>query len=336
MNSEALGPTPKRRARILWHALVVGLVMLAAWHFIDFREVLTSIASITLAWLAVLLMLATIDRFLMAGKWLHLLRHVRNPAGFGLVLSAYYQAAFVQRFLPTSLGGDALRALIISARHGGGSQVLATVVVEKIVAMLAAAFLALCGGLMVLSRARDFSFDTLLVSIPVLLVLMIVALRVTLYRPLAVAVINWLPWPRARDGLMSTYDHYAAFRNAPRTLVLNFLYALIEQALQILLLFFCAIALQVAADPFTIVLAVTIAQFIRKFAIILEGWLFGEFTAVLIYSLLGIPEAQALAFSLLSHAAHIIAVAPGAVLFARSSTSIKDLQVRFTAGSPRA
>lgn len=331
MTPEAPGPAPNHSAAVLWHGVVVALVVLAAWHFIDFREVATSIASITLGWLAVLLVLATIDRFLMAGKWLHLLRHVRNAARFTSVLSAYYQAAFMQRFLPSSLGGDALRALIVSNRYGAGSGVLATLVVEKLIAMFAAAFLAVCGGLMVLSRARDGSMAVMLIAFPLLLAVMFAILRISLHRPLVLGVVNRLPWARARKGLISIYDHYYSFRHAPRVLLTNFVYSLIEQILQIVLLLFCALALNVAADSFTIVAAVAIAQCLRKFAIILEGWLLGEFTAVLVYSLLGIPETQALAFALLSHAAHILASLPGAVLFARSSISLKDLRSQFRA-----
>ncbi|NGX16860.1 lysylphosphatidylglycerol synthase transmembrane domain-containing protein [Wenzhouxiangella sp. XN24] len=330
MSSRAKQPAKKNRAAALWHALVIILVGLAAWYFIDFGEVAKSIASITPAWLAVILLLATIDRFLMAGKWLHLLRHVRNPARFPAVLSAYYQSAFVQRFLPSSLGGDALRALIISSRYGAGSGVLATMVVEKLIAMFTATFLAICGGLMVLSRAHDDSIEILLVSIPLLMMVMLVVLRLTLHRPLVLGIINRLPWIRAREGLIAIYDHYSGFRHAPQVLVANFIYSLIEQILQIVLLLCCALALNVAADIFTIIAAVAVAQCLRKLAIILEGWLFGEFTAVLVYSLLGIPEAQALAFSLLGHAAHIVASLPGAVLFARSSIRLSDIRNQFS------
>lgn len=315
----------KRVLGLLRHALIIGAVLGAAWYFIDFREVFAHLVLVQADWLLLLLVLATADRFLMAGKWLHLLRHAGSPAPFTAVLSAYYQAAFMQRVLPSSLGGDALRAVIVSRRFGGTSGVLATMVVEKLVAMLAAAFIALCGAVLLLAQARSQPLNLILVTLPLLLALTFLVLRLSLHRPLVTWAIDRLPGARLRRGLSKVYADYAKFRESPRTLIANFVYALIEQLVQVALLLSCALALNVDASIATLLAGIGIAQCVRKFAILLEGWLFSEFTAVLTYSLVGIPEAQALAFSLLGHAASIVAAIPGGFMFARSAVSLKDV-----------
>src|SRR5690606_10337171 len=120
-----------------------------------------------------------------SGKWLQLLRHVGSRATFAAVLSAYYQVGFIQRFIPSSLSGDALRAFHISRQFKGTTGLLASMVVEKLVAMVAAIVLALIGLAMVFSQHRGGELWTLFALVPVLLVAVLAGLRLSLHRPLA-------------------------------------------------------------------------------------------------------------------------------------------------------
>lgn len=318
--------TRKRRpTRMLLHLVVLAVVLFAAWRFIDFGEFTRSIAAASLPWFLVLLALSTVDRFLMAGKWYQLLRHVGSSATFPAVLSAYYQVGFVQRFIPSSLSGDALRAFHISRQFKGTTGLLATMVVEKLVAMVAAMVLALVGLALVFSQRLDGQVWTLFAMVPVLLVVVLAGLRLSLHRPLVDWVVRRLP-ARFRPTLTEIYDHYASFGRAPRLIGWHFLLCLIEQAVQVGMWLAAALAIGVETPVLTVFAALSVAQCVRKFAIIVEGWLFGEFTLVLICSMFGIPQSQALAFSILAHAGAVIASLPGAFLFSRSAVSLADLR----------
>lgn len=319
-------PTRKTMVRLLWRVLVITAVGLAAWRYIDWREVGTRFTTVRPEWLLVLLLLATLDRFIMAAKWLQLLRALGHGATLRSTLSAYYQATFMQRFLPSALGGDALRTFIIMRRHGQGSAVVATLVVEKLVAMLASLVIAAAGVLLVLAQARDSELVLVLAAIPVLVLLSIAGIRLTLNRTLADWLMARAPSPRLTQALARVYASYRAFAATPRVLLANFLYCLVEQGLQVLLLLLCAIAISVEAPVATLVAAIAISQSLRKFAILLEGWVLGEFTNVVVCSLLGIAKAQALAFSLLGHAVNIVASLPGLLLFVASTATLKDLR----------
>jgi uncharacterized membrane protein YbhN (UPF0104 family) len=315
----------RRPARMALHGLVLATVLLAAWHFIDFGEFSRAIAAASLPWFLVLLGLATVDRFLMAGKWLQLLRHVGSGATFGAVLSAYYQVGFIQRFIPSSLSGDALRAFHISRQFKGTSGLLATMVVEKLVAMVAAIVLALAGLALVYSQRHQEDMWVLFAAVPLLLATVVVGLRLSLHRPLAEWAIRRLP-ARLRPTATQIYAHYASFGSAPRLISLHFFYCLVEQVVQVGMWLAAALAIGVETPVSTLFAALSVAQCIRKYAIIFEGWLFGEFTLVLICSMFGVPQSQALAFSLLAHAGAVIASLPGAFLFSRSAVSLADLR----------
>lgn len=315
----------RRPGRALLHLLVLAAVLFAAWRFIDFGEFSRSIAAASLPWFLALLALSTVDRFLMAGKWWQLLRHVGSSAPFTSVLSAYYQVGFVQRFIPSSLSGDALRAFHISRHYKGTTGLLATMVVEKLVAMVAAIVLALAGLATVFSQRLDGEMWTLFALVPALLVMVLAGLRVSLHRPLATWLIRRLP-ARLRPACTEIYDHYASFGEARTLIGWHFVLCLIEQVVQVGMWLVAALAIGVETPVLTLFVALSVAQCIRKFAIIVEGWLFGEFTMVLICSMFGVPQSQALAFSILAHAGAVIASLPGAFLFSRSAVSLADLR----------
>jgi glycosyltransferase 2 family protein len=307
------------------HGVILAAVLLAAWYFIDFDEVARAVTSAHWPWVALAMVLATVDRFLMAGKWLQLLRYLRSTATFGAVLGAYYQVAFLERFIPSSLSGDALRAVLISRRFGGTNGMLATMVVEKLVAMLAAIVLALAGLGLLLTQRFNVELWWMFALVPALLLAVMIGLRLSLHRPLADGLIRVLP-RRLRPALTAIYGHYASFREAPGMLGRHFFYCLIEQLVQVLIWLVAALAIGVETPVTTLMAALSVAQCIRKFAMILDGWLLGEVSMVMICVLFGVPQTQAFTFSLLAHACVVTASLPGALLFSASAIRLAEIR----------
>jgi glycosyltransferase 2 family protein len=317
-------PGRTRISRPIRHAVVLTIVIVAVWHYIDLGELWRTLKNVHWPWLGLMFAIASVDRLLMAGKWRQLLQHVGSPARFWPIVWVYYQAGFLQRFVPTSLSGDALRAVLVTRRYGDSSGVMASIFVEKLVAVAAAIFIALVGLGMVVTSTRDDTLVQILLLLPLLLLLMTGALYLTLNRPLVRWIIERIPGGQLRSKLHEIHEHYAAYGSAKGLLFRNFLYCVLEQAAQVALFFTAAIALAVDASPVTLVAAIAIGQCLRKLAIIFEGWLLGELTMVFVCSLLGIRESQALAFSLLARMVAMTAELPGALLLSRSAAGIGE------------
>jgi hypothetical protein len=184
-------------------------------------------------------------------------------------------------------------------------------VVEKLVAMLAAIVLALIGLGYLLTQRSEADLLALFVFVPSLLVATLAGLRISLHRPFADGVIRLLP-RRLQAQLANIYDHYSSFRNAPLMLSRHFLYCVVEQTVQVLMWLAAALAIGVATPVITLFAVISVAQCVRKFAMLLDGWLLGEFSMVMIGAVFGVPQTQILAFSLLAHASAVVASLPGA------------------------
>lgn len=321
----SLQKNSKLLAKIGWHGAILALVLTAAWHFIDFHEFARALTSVHWPWVALVMGLSTLDRFLMAGKWLQLLRYVRSTATFSAVLGAYYQVAFLERFIPSSLSGDALRGTLICKRFQGTNGVLATMVVEKLVAMVAATVLALFGLSLLLTQHYGVEQRWLFALVPALLLAAVTGLALSMHRPLAAWLIRMLP-KRVQPVLTGIYGHYSSFREAPWLLGRHFFYCIIEQVVQVLMWLGAALAIGVETPVIMLFAGVSVAQCVRKFAMLLDGWLLGEFSMVAITSLFGVPQTQAFTFSILAHACVVVASLPGAFLF--SSSAIRLAEIR--------
>lgn len=314
----------KRALQFAWHAAVIVLVGAACWYYIDFQTIVASLQHASVPWILLLIVLGVADRFLMAIKWHWLLRAVAVRVQFSRVLNAYFQAGLMQRFLPSSLGGDALRAVLIARSTAQqGTAVLGSMVVEKLVAMLSSAILAAIGLSLALLQLGEQHRDAVIAAIALGFVAIVLGVVLSFNERLVNAVLARLPKSLAH-ATGKVYAAYVSYRLQPAVLLLNLLMCLLEQTLQVGIVVLAAVSIGTDATVLTLVAALAIAQCLRKFAILTEGWVLGEFTTVFICGLFGIDQSQALAFSLLAHATDVIASLPGGVLFARSAGGLTN------------
>ena len=107
---------------------------------------------------------------------------------------------------------------------------------------------------------------------------------------------------------------YASYKNQRKALFLNFLIALFETALIICILCGVAIALNIDLPFLLLASIIAVTEFVRRIAIVLDGFGLATALQIFMYSLVGISGTQALAIAILGHAAHFIASIPGGLL----------------------
>lgn len=115
-------------AFLVWQA--DPLAVLAAWRQVDMRLLI----------LAFLMQLVGIA--LSAAKWGVLLRARGHQQPYGWLVAAYLAGQFANNFLPTTVGGDALRAMQLNRRIGSLSQASASIFIERLTGFLALSMIA--------------------------------------------------------------------------------------------------------------------------------------------------------------------------------------------------
>lgn len=132
-----------------WRRLLVPLRMVVSGGLLAYLIWQANPAQVWQAWRQVdlwLIVIAIVLQFLgialSAAKWGVLLQERGQPQPFRWLLGAYLAGQFANNFLPTTIGGDALRVSQLGRRLGSYSQASASVFLERLTGFLALSIIA--------------------------------------------------------------------------------------------------------------------------------------------------------------------------------------------------
>ena len=114
--------------------LAVGWVA-ALWFLVDWREAGVTLAGADPTLVAAAFAVSVIGVLISADKWCHLLRRARVEITFRAAARLYWIGMFFSNFLPTSVGGDAVR-LALTPSHGRLARVAGSILVERLTGLL--------------------------------------------------------------------------------------------------------------------------------------------------------------------------------------------------------
>ncbi len=297
----------------------MGLVILAllAWFFVDFGEFFRSITSVSAGAALVLLVASVADRVLMALKWWHLGRAIGIPVRRTEYVAAYWGASFLSYFLPTSLGGEIYRGFRISRAAPETSGVLATMILEKMIGVLATIFFAWMGLAYLLTSGIAPDARAIFLGLLAFSVLAVGGFALSMmpsFHRRSLGLWKKLGVVRPMEKLSRAYS---SFSGHPGVLLGNFGLALVENALQLALTWGAAVALGVDLPVWGFFAIIAVTQFLRRITMIFDGWGLSEALRLVTYGLIGVSGSDTLAIALVGHAIMALASVPGALVFFR-------------------
>ena len=311
------GASPRRRpGRWLGWALAI-VILVGCLLFIDPTEIAAALRRLSPQELAVLLLLASLDRILVGLRWGVLLRLAGVRLPLARAVRLFYQASFVGVFMPTHLGGDLLRAWWAVREGGAGHPVAASLVMERLLGLLSAANWAVVGAV-VLAASRAPEHAWALAGLGLLAALAGNLLFALSLSGRTHAVVRRGLRRLGRSGparlLQHFYAAYALYGREPKGLLLGAMLALAEHGVQMLLILAIALSIDVAASPPALLAAATLFLFLVRLPLAPDGWGVAELSAVGLLGLAGVGAASAFSVSLVNHVVLMLALAPGLLL----------------------
>lgn len=297
----------------LYH--IIGYLLLATiiYFAVDLETLISNLEMISLAAAVILVIAATVDRFTMAVKWMHLCSALHMTASYTQFLKIYYVASFLGYCLPTSIGGEVYKAARLS-RTENSHDVLASMFVEKIVAVFSTVSFAWAGVLYITFNKGSENSSTLFYILTGFTIAAIFITWASLHSVIQEKIIKLLGRFRFAKYIEKLTAAYSGYKNHPQTIFWNFLIAIFETALQLSIMCGVGIALNIDIPLPLLASIIAVTEFIRRVAIILDGWGLATALQIFMYSLVGISVEHALLIALLSHAVHLIASLPGGLL----------------------
>lgn len=298
------------------------LVFLASWfNFDEFYELLLTAK---LSYLGYAIGLIILNRLLMPVKWKLLLLGININVPWGMAIKSYFISSFMGVFLPPTIGGDAVRTYYLSKRNYSLTDVVASIVVERLIGLIVLLLFAVLGCLLFLQYITQFDFDLkliLLIGI-VLFVFLIGALMLSLNN----SVKNWLMAElcKPRKSLTATsiankvaqlYKSYVEFNKAKMSLLVFFLLTCIETVLPIVRSYLVGLSFGVDLPIGYYFAFQPIILLLIRLPLTIDGFGINEGLFAYFLGLMGVSFTLGLGIGLVNHILFLLVLLPGGILY---------------------
>ena len=135
--------------RSVWLRVAISAAILAyLTSRIDMAAALAALLRVRLGHVAAVLALVGLDRGVMIGRWLLVLRSSGQQIAVKSVAWIFLVSSFIGSALPAGVGADAARAYTLSRRTDNTSEAIASVTVDRVLGVLSLAVLAITGAML--------------------------------------------------------------------------------------------------------------------------------------------------------------------------------------------
>jgi glycosyltransferase 2 family protein len=299
-----------------WIILAVVIALMAC--FLDLRAALAALDDLEPVAITLTVMFFVLDRFSMAHKWNILLRARNCWLSHWTAFRIYLASGFVGYVIPSSVGSDVFRAARLSLAGRSVSQVSATIVLERVLGLLAILTLSSVGLLFVVLNDGWHELLPLLGAVLAALVagtaLTAMSMSERLYRVLRRAASRFAG-NRIVNMLQMLHDEYVALSKSARPLVVFFLLSIVNQIIQALMFVPVLLSLDVDVNLLALFAVLPLGKAFIQLMPIPAGIGVAEGAQVVALSLAHVAPAQGLAVALVLRAVDLSMLVPAGVAY---------------------
>jgi len=310
----------KRGAGWLKLAVTISLYVLVFW-WSDLGATASQLRTAHLGYVGLGVLLYGTGQAISAWRWWLLLAPVRLSVAYARLLGFYFIGMFFNLFLPTIVGGDAVKALLLTRETGAPARATISVFMERNLGLAALLLVATVAAWQTPGVALG---GWSLLAITVALSAGFVLINVVLLSPHAYRLVDRLvargPIARFRGRAASLYDAVRPYRSAWRTVAATFGLSLAFQGIVIAVVFLNALALEQVFPFSAVAVFVPLISLAGMLPISVNGLGVREALYLLLFGRIGASPEVAVSLALLYLAVIFVASLPGGLVYALQRT----------------
>lgn len=299
--------------------VVTAVLYVAVFYTIDVGKIWTRLQTAHLEWVALGVAAYAGGQWLSAWRWWLLLRPVSLAVPYLRMVAFYFIGMFFNIFLPTIVGGDAVKAILLARETGAPARATMSVFMERNVGLFALLTIATAAAFVAPPvNVRGFN----LLQLTLLVFAGFIVANIVLANRPAYRLVDYLvamtPLARIRSRAASLYEAIVPYRDARwRGVVLaataqSFLF----QGVVILVVFLNANALGIRVPVAALAVFVPLISLAGMLPISVNGLGIREALYLLLFGRLGVPADAAVSMALLYFAVTLAASLPGGIVYA--------------------
>jgi uncharacterized protein (TIRG00374 family) len=309
-------PAPRGPGRWIKPIVSLSLYVLIFW-FTDVSAILRRLAGARFEYVAAGILLYGAGQALSAWRWQLLTRPLSLVVSYRRLVSFYFIGMFFNLFLPTIVGGDAVKAWLLARETGAVARSTVSVFMERNLGLLALLTIAIAAA--VWAPPVEI-LGVSLVPLTLLLFAGFAAVNLVLLNKAAYLLADRLvaatPLARLRPRAASLYQAITPYASARREIGLAVLLSFVFQVIVIGVVFLNTRALHHEFPLSVVAVFVPLISLGGMLPVSVNGLGVREALYVLLFGRLGASSELAIALALLYLVVTFVASLPGGVLYA--------------------
>lgn len=301
------------------------------WYLLsqtEFAAIYASLISADPFWLFLALLTLYIGKVLTSYRWQRLLLAQGIHIPLRSLIASVFVGQFFNSFLPTTVGGDAMRAYDTALQSKESMKSVMSVFSDRLIGVFALALLAVIALIIGLISGEDVSFLVL----PVIVVFAICSFGVGLIFDdrlvlFVVAILKRIKLGRIGEKVKKAYASLSILKDNKRVLLIAFIVSLALQINVVLFYYFIGVSLDLGVSILYFFMIVPIALVVLLLPFSINGIGLREGIFVFLLTDLGVSSQDAIALSVLSFLLSLTQAILGGIIFALRGISLRRASV---------
>jgi hypothetical protein len=286
-----------RLLRVLISLIVLTIVIAS----VGTDNLVDALRRIDLAWFIIALLIHLLGIVIRTWRWSMLIKSFGAPVSFGRLFYLYMAGTFFNTFLPTGIGGDVVK-IIELAPERGGAQSFSTVLADRLTGILGSSLIALIVALLDPADVPQPVVIAVIVTSGSVLIASLLLTQKRLFDKILAHMPLWPKLPAKIHQLYEALTSYSIGAIARSTLIsLPFTITLIATQYAL------AIGLGVDAPVRYFALFIPMVALIQLLPISFSGLGVREGAFQILFGMVGVDNAQAVAMSLMYYIVRVTA-----------------------------
>ena len=323
-----LKPTIKNLLSLIVKVLVSAALIWYLLSITEFSAVIAALTSASPLWLVLAFITLILGKIITSYRWQILLKAQEIDVPLRFLIGSVFVGQFFNSFLPTTIGGDAMRAYDTAIFSKDSTKSVVSVFVDRMIGVFALAVLAVFALVIGFASGQDVSFYV----IPVMLVFILCSIGVLLIFSARIynvmdQLMRLFHLDKLALKLEEAYNSFSLLRTFPRVLVIAFLASLLLQINVILFYYFIGVSLDLGVSFLYFAMIVPVALVVLLVPFSINGIGIREGIFVYLLTGLGVENKDAIALSWISFGLMLTQGIIGGIIFALRGIHLGESKV---------
>lgn len=283
---------------------------------IDLGSIWQSLSSVRLSWLALAFSLHIVGYFISALRWQFLLTAQKVKIPLRALLSSYLIGTFFNNLLPTTIGGDAFRALDTTRYSKNAVVSVTTILVERATGIFALVAIAALALLFELKLIGNFPLIWILVGVLFITGIVVLFMLQPRIAGLVGRLFSLPGLSKLKDKAHQVYKALLIFKKEKQIFWKNMALAFLLQINVIIHYYLISLSLDLGVKPIHFFLLIPLITVILMVPVSINGIGIRENAFVVFLSKLGVAASSSISLSWVAYGMVVVYGIGGGVVYA--------------------